>query len=293
MVIEKTLNSAWKEFIYGGHFQSLGAASIIFVSAVLLKVGITWDALAVAYLIFYPLYLYNRFKEIEIDYSTNPQRTKYLKTYITKVPIILSLVIFVLITCLIYFSSPKALIFGLLLVFFGFLYTVIFKKFTRKIAFFKNFYVAAFFALLVSFLTVYYSYSLTRSLITATLIFTVFVYLKAFMIQIFLDVKDIEGDKKEGLLTFPVIFGKEKTLNILKIISILTTAPILLMFSFYWNIFPKLSLILLLTIPFNFYCFNLAKNQKYSGYILASGEFVLWSILIIIGKLLVQWNFFF
>lgn len=287
MRIRQILDSIWKEFIYGGHFQSLGAASIVFVSAILLKIQVTWDILLVTYLIFYPAYLYNRFKEIDIDYLTNTQRTEYLKTYINRAPIILSLVIFIPIVSLIYFSNLQALIFGLLLLSFGFLYTVIFKKFTRRIVFFKNFYVAVFFASLVFFPIVYYSYPLTNSLLISVLIFTSFVFLKTFMMQIFLDVKDIETDKKEGLLTFPVIFGKDKTLNILKIISILTTVPILLIFSLYWNVFPKLVLVLFLTIPFNLYCFNQARDQKYSGYILASGEFVLWLILIIISETII------
>jgi len=287
MVIEKILRAVWREFIYGGHFQSLGAASIVFVSAILLKIQITWDVLFATYLIFYPLYLYNRFKEIKIDYLTNPERTKHLRTYFHLMPIILFLVIFIVIGGLIHFSNFRALLFGSLLLFFGLLYTVVFKKFTKKLALFKNLYVATFFASLVFFLVVYYSYPLTNTLIVGTLIFMIFVYLKALMMQIFLDVKDIESDKKEGLLTFPVIFGKEKTLNILKIISVLATAPILLIFSLYFNIFPKSALILLLTIPFNFYCFSQARGQKYSGYILAGGEFVLWPTLIIIGEIII------
>ncbi len=277
----------WNEFIYGGHFQSLGAASIVFASAILLNIKVTWNCLFVAYLIFYPLYLYNRFKEIEIDYLTNPRRTEYLKTYIDRTPIILFLVI-ILIGSLIYFSNLLALILSLFLVFFGLLYSVIFKKFTRKIALFKNFYVSAFFASLVFFPVIYYSYPLTRVLIVSTSIFTLFVYLKAFMMQILLDLKDLESDKKEGLLTFPVIFGREKTFNALKIISILFTLPIPIISSLYFDIFPKSILMLLLTIPFNFYCFEKAREQNYFGYILSSGEFILWSILILIGEAIIM-----
>lgn len=287
MKIKQILRTIWREFIYGGHFQSLGAASIVFVSAILLKIQATWDILFVTYLIFYPLYLYNRFKEIKIDYLSNPERTKHLRTYFHLMPIILYLVIFVVIGSLIYFSNLWGLVFGLLLLFFGLLYTIVFKKFTKKLALFKNLYVATFFASLVFFLVIYYSYPLTDTLIAGTLIFMVFVYLKALMMQIFLDVKDIESDREEGLLTFPVMFGKEKTLTILKIISVLATAPILLIFSLYFDIFPKSVLILLVTIPFNFYCFNQALKQKYSGYILAGGEFVLWPILIIISEIII------
>lgn len=287
MVIERILKFIWKEFIYGGHFQSLGAASIVFVSAILLKINISWDIILISYLIFYPLYLYNRFKEIKIDYLTNPQRTEYLKTYINLAPIIISIVIFILIGGLIYFSNFKALIFALLLVFFGLLYSVVFKKITRKIILFKNFYVSAFFASLVFFPIVYYSHPLTDNLIVGILIFALFVYCKAFIMQILLDIKDLESDEKEKLLTFPLIFGKERVFNTLKIVSILVTIPIPIIFSLYFNIFPKSILILLLTVPFNFYCFNQARKKNYFGYILASGEFVMWSILILISEVII------
>ena len=273
-----------KEFVYGGHLQSLGAASIVFVSAVLLNIKVGWDCLFIIYLIFYSAYLYNRFKELKIDYLTNPQRTEHFKRYISRAPIILFFVISVLIGGLVYFSNLWALIFGTLLLIFGFFYTTFFKKITKRIPLFKNLYVSTFFASLVFFLIVYYSYAMTFSLTIGALAFAIFVYFKAFIMQILLDVKDIESDRKQGLLTFPVVFGKRKILNILRILSISITVPVLIIFSFYLDIFPKPMIMLLLTIPFNFYCFRLAERQKYLGYILGSGEFVLWTILILIGK---------
>lgn len=286
MKIKKILKSIWNEFIYGGHLQSLGAASIVFVSALLLKIRISWDILLITYLIFYPLYLYNRFKEIDIDYLTNPQRTQHFRKYIRFIPIIFYLVIFVLIVTLVYFSNLWALIFGLFLVIFGLLYTAIFKKATKKIIFFKNVYVSMFFTLLPFFLLVYYFHPLSYSLIISALVLSLFIFFKGLLIQVFLDIKDIESDKKEGLRTFPVIMGKEKSLIILSIFNFLITIIVPITLSLYLNIFSKLILMLILTLPFDFYCYILAKKQKYFGYTLQSGEFVLWSFLILIGKII-------
>jgi 4-hydroxybenzoate polyprenyltransferase len=116
----------------------------------------------------------------------------------------------------------------------------------------------------------------------------VFVYFKALMIQIFLDVKDIESDRKQGLLTLPIILGKEKIFNALKIISVLATAVIPIIFSLVVNIFPLSILMLLFTIPFNFFCFQWAKKQNYYSYVLGSSEFILWPILIIIGEIIIS-----
>ena len=55
--IKKISKLILDELIYGGgHLQSLGAASIVFASALLLRVEITWDILVVSYLFVYIIY---------------------------------------------------------------------------------------------------------------------------------------------------------------------------------------------------------------------------------------------
>ncbi len=283
---KKVLKLILNEFIYGGHLQSLGAASIVFVSGILLNIQITWDVLFITYLLFYAPYLYNRFKEIKIDYLTNPERTQYLKKHLKFIPKIFYLVIFILVINLIYFSNFLALIFGLLLLIFGILYTTVFKKATKKIFFFKDIYVSIFFASLPFFLVVYYFFPLTNYLILSALVLSLFIFSKAFLIQIFLDIKDIKSDRKERLRTFPIMVGKEKSFMLLSIFNFIITITVPIILSLYSNIFPKSILMLILTLPFDFYCYSLAKKEKYFGYILQSGEFLLWPFLILIGKII-------
>ncbi|MEA1936588.1 MAG: UbiA family prenyltransferase [Patescibacteria group bacterium] len=276
----------FNEFIYGGHIQSFGAVNIIFVSSILLKIQITWDVLFVTYLLFYVPYIYNRFKEIEIDCSTNFQRTKYLKTYVYQIPLIIYFVTFVLIGSLIYFSNLKASIFGLLLLIFGIFYTVFFKKVTKHIYFFKNIYVSMSFASIPFFLVIYYSFPLANCLALNILLLFLFIFLKVFLTQVFFDIKDIESDKKEGLRTFPVVVGKEKTFIFLSVFNFIVTVVMLLTLSLYLNIFSRSMLMLIFTVPFSFYCYGLAKRKNYFGYILHSGEFFLWSFLIFVGEII-------
>jgi len=122
--------------------------------------------------------------------------------------------------------------------------------------------------------------------VISALVLGMFIFFKAFIVQIFLDIKDIESDRKEGLRTFPIIIGKEKTLIILSISNLIVTITVPIIFSLYLNIFSKLILMLIFTIPFDFYCYSLAKKEKYFGYILQSGEFLLWLFLILIGKII-------
>ena len=78
---KKLLNSVLKEFIYGGHLISLGAVGIILTSAIVLGIRLSWQPLVIAYLITFVGLLYNRYKEQNSDFLTNPQRTARLKKY--------------------------------------------------------------------------------------------------------------------------------------------------------------------------------------------------------------------
>ena len=282
MKIQKISKLIWNEFIYGGHLQSLGAASVVFVSGILLKIPITWDVLLVGYLLFYPLFLYNRLKEIDIDYLTNPKRTQYLRKHLKLIPIIFYLAIFILVVSLIYFSNFLALIFGLFLLIFGILYTVVFKQATKRVWCFKDLYVAAFFASLPFFLLVYYSHSLLN---INALLFFLFVLLESFLMSAFLDIKDIKSDKKEKLRTIPVMLGKEKTIVFLSIFNLIGTIAIMV-FILYSSTLPKLILMLLFTVPFDLCCYVLVKRQRRFGYVLQSGKFILWPFLIFFGKII-------
>jgi len=284
--MKKILNLIWKEFIFGGHLQSLGAVSIVLISAFLLKIDITLDCLLAAYLIFYPLYLYNRFKEIEIDSLTNHERTNYLKDYIHKTPVILFLIVLILIGLLFYFSNPITLIFSLLLLFFGLIYSEGIKGLTKFIPLFKNFYVASFFALLVFFPIFYYNFVLSYEVLTSSLLLFIFIYLNIVLMQIFLDIKDIESDRKEGLKTLGVLLGKEKTIKTLHFLNIFLVLPLILILV-YLEIFPLEFLALIFLIPINFYLLEKLKNyNNYLFFIFKSGEILIWFILIFIAKIL-------
>ena len=284
MKLKKILNSIWNEFVYGGHLISLGAASIVFTSAILLDIKITWDCLLVVYLGTESVYLYNRFKEYKVDFLTNPERTEHIKKYVKYYPFIIFLMTFSAIVIVVYFNKISALIFGLLLFFGGLLYSKFLKKITKKIVAFKSFFVSLLWTLLVIFLSLYYSHVPNLPLF----LILIFVYIEVFVNTSFYDIKDIGSDKKEGLLTLPIVLGQKKMLYGLNVITILAALPIL--FGFYSNLFPQSSLMLLLTIPYTLYYFQKSKNPKTSPNflynIIVDGEFILWSIFILLGEFL-------
>ena len=79
MIIKETIGLMRNELVYGGQLISIGAISVVFTAAILLGIKITWDCLIIIYLGIHSAYLYNRYKELKVDFLTNPKRTQYLK----------------------------------------------------------------------------------------------------------------------------------------------------------------------------------------------------------------------
>lgn len=282
MKIREIFISILRECVYGGHFLSFGALSVILSWALLFNIKITWDSLLVVYLGAQIIYLYNRYKEFDTDFLTNPERTAYFKKYIKHIPSLLMLYSAIIVIILLYYQKVLASLFAFLLIFLGVLYSIFFKKLTKKIVSFKVFFVALIWALLIVFMAFYYSTPLNISL----LVIFIFVYLRFFIHESFSDIKDIEGDKKEKLLTLPIVFGKEKIIRILSIVNILSMIPIVA--GIYLHFLPVCSLMLLFTVPYTIYYLRKANkldyNQNFLYNVLGDGEFVLWSFFIFLGR---------
>lgn len=282
--MKRIFNSIWNEFVYGGHLLSLGAVSIVFTSAILLGIKITWDFMVIVYLGAYAPYIYNRYREFNKDFLTNPERTKHLRGQIKFAPAIIAFSLSAMIGIFLYFDKISALFFAIFLVLFSFSYSILFKDLSKKIVGFKNIYIALGWALLAILLVIYYSFPLNLPL----LFIAFFIYLRAFVTTIFFDIKDIESDKKEELLTLPVVLGEEKSLRILSLINLLTAFPIVI--GYILRFLPTYSLMLLLLVPYAFYYLKKVsqekKNNRFLYYVFADGEYILWPIFILIGKIL-------
>lgn len=259
-----------KELLHGGHIQSLGAVIITIASSFLFQERISFAILVLIYLLFYSFYLFNRFKEAHIDYLTNPERTKYILKHHSKVPYVLGFDILLIGLILLKINNIVISIVSSLFLFFGLFYTIWFKKITKYIPLFKNFYVAACFAILVFYPILYNGGSFWGTAI----FFAIFVFLKTVLIQILFDIKDIKGDRKEGLKTLPVLIGKDNTILNLFFFSFLIT-------NIYLFLFPELHLIFLFSFLFNIIVYLLLKNYEKISYYLAMGEFGIWLLIII------------
>lgn len=282
--VKNILKLLWNEFVYGGHLISLGAVSVVFTSAILLHIKITWDCLVVVYLGAQAVYLYYQFQDIERDFLTNPERCQHVKKYIKIIPLMTTCFILISLGILFYFNKFSNLVFYFLVVSLSLLYNKFLKKITKKVVAFKNFLISLAQTLSVVFLAIYYSFEANLSL----LLILIFVYLRWFTNTAFLDLKDVRTDKKEGLLTLPIVLKGEGLMNILSLTTILSVIPII--YGFYLKVFPPSSLMLLLTVPYSFYYFGKLKkkevNTNFLYNVLVNGEFIFWTFFVALGELL-------
>lgn len=266
----------FKEFIYGGHIQSMGAASIIYVTSVLFVEEISFEILLLAYLLFLPIYIYNRYKEFRIDRITNPERTAHYALYVPYTNYILALLLVLLLVLLYYQDNFPLTIYSSLVLILGFMYTLKFKRLTQHIIAFKNIYVALVFGSLVYMYALYSNMTISIEVV----ILMIFIILNAFIMQLVLDIKDIKGDSSIKLRTIPSIIGKEKTIVVVKTLVLLICLGFPFIFSIVLNMLHIIFITLVGAIPLLIYSLDLVKKNNYYGYVLYSMEFIVWGLLV-------------
>lgn len=281
MSIKNILYFIRNEFIYGGHLFALSSVSIVLMSSILLDVLVTFDFLIIVYLIFYAIYLNDHFDNVKVDFIVNSQRATYLRRN-KKSPWLVLIAVFISEFLLFYLGDLLSLGFGSIIIIFGLLYSKYLKILTKKIVAFKNYFVALVWSLLVLFFFVYYSYSFTFEAILISL----FIFLRILAIQILLDIRDIESDKIENLLTIPVLFGKRKSIKIIVYINILVF--FLLFYGVYFNVIILNALLLFFMFPYSYYYLNKLNHVESNNiyYFLAVIEPIIFLFLVLIGSFL-------
>ncbi len=278
--LEEIFKPIWNEFIYGGHLFAAGAMCVVYMCAFLFDLPVTWDLLFIIYLIFYPIYLYDYFKGIEEDRASNSQRAEYLQGNKTRIlSMILYLSIITLALMYVVYSNIINMFIGFSVLVLGLLYHSYFKGLTRHIVAFKNIFVSAVWALLVFVPFVYYSCPITMSAVIVAL----FVFLKMISIQILFDMRDVEGDRAQGLLTIPIVIcGKE--LPVLKALNIFTASIVAM--GVLYHVIPLSAIMLFFAFAYTLnYIDRVTLSRKdYGSYFLAAGEPILWLFLIVSGS---------
>lgn len=272
------ISTIWGEFIYSSHLVALGDVLALYALSLTLNISTNISFFIVVYLSILAINFFNRYEDADVDNLTNSERVDSVTKYFKFMPYIMGL-LFISSLLITFFSAPIiALIFMVFLFGLGVFYSVCLKSITRRITGFKNIMTALPYALLVVFMSLYYGADLTM----ATLLVTIFYFCRIFINTTFFDVKDIASDKKEGLKTFPVIFGEKNTKLFLMLINILSVTPILL--GVYLNILPLYSLAILITVAYPFLYlidWNLFKKRTTLYNVVVDGEFIFWIVYLL------------
>jgi len=270
--VNKSLKFLIEEFLYNGHIQALGAVGIVLIASLTLISRLPSILYVIAfYLVFETIYLFDRYQGIKVDAETNSIRTRHLASYSQNVPLIICIAIIMLYLLLVNTFNTSAIYFASVVLFFGLLYPVYFKKLTKRIPLFKNVYVSSVFGILIILPSIL---AQEISISSITIYLFVYVIAESMVSQIFLDTKDISSDKKEHLKTLPVLAGLNKSILIANVLAV-TSAAFALVFSRMLPTSIMLPLIFL-NLGINFCTAHFVRQKRVEGYLLAAGKFSLW-----------------
>jgi 4-hydroxybenzoate polyprenyltransferase len=187
---------------------------------------------------------------------------------------------------LIYFGNKESIFFGGFLLVIGLLFTSKGKTLSKKIKGFKTVYASASWSFVtVIFTAVYCSYS---NILPIIFLF-MFVTLRVIINTSFSDFKDIESDRRRGIITLPMLFKtKNNGLNFLHAINILSCA--LIIFGAMIQILPTYVLFLLISSLYNLYYIQKGKQEKTNisalTHVFVDGENYYWPFLVFIGMVI-------
>ncbi len=272
------------EMIYGGYFAALSGPAFIITASIMAKTNVNIPLLIISYLIPLMIYSYDYYRDMDKDKDSNLERAAHFDKKSHIYPYLMGGYVLTLTILLLVFSNLMMISFILILVMVGVLYTIGFKRFTQKIPAFKNIYTTLTWSLAGTFfIPLYYSLQIN---LTYILIF-LFIFLKCLPNTIFFDLKDIESDQKEGLKTIPVLLGKQRTLKLLRRMNIIAFIPLFI--GIYLKIIPLFATIMILFYFYGIYYLNKAskvddKELRMVSYTLADAEFIIWPLILIIGK---------
>lgn len=283
--IIKLFELLWKEVIFGGHLFATGSMAVIIMCATLFGIPFSWDILVTSYLMFYAIYLYDHSKGASSDELTNSTRAKYLQCKDRSTCLVIA-ASGLLIVSLFIFSNIVTTFTGIVILVLGLLYGSYFKKLTKKIPAFKNIFVSMVWAFMVLFVFVYYSLPVTYG----ALMLALFIFIRMMNIQILFDVRDVDGDRAEGLLTIPAIFGESRCpfiLNLINHLSIFYIAACVLI-----GIVPVIAMAIIPVFYYGAGYINkvLRSKKNYLSYVYAACEPIMWMTLVVAGRFITTVN---
>lgn len=280
------LDTFFNEIFYGGHYTALGSVLLIFSVSLILNIKSDLGIYVIAYLLSLIIYSFDYFKDLDKDLLLNLDRANYLNKKSKKFHKILLIYAALFLISLILFSNHNFILLIAGMILGGILYSKLVKNKTKNIPLLKNVYTALNWAVGGTFFIIIYS-SLTISL--PFLLMFIFIFLRVMINIIFFDLKDLDGDKNNGIKTLPVLFGRENTVLFLHFLNLASFLPLL--WGIHTGFLPLFSISLLFFGFFVYY--YIYKSQKAThkqlnliSYTMADSEFVIWPMVLLASQMI-------
>jgi 4-hydroxybenzoate polyprenyltransferase len=130
---------------------------------------------------------------------------------------------------------------------------------------------------------------LEKEILQILLIFYFF-FLKSFTNAALFDIRDIEGDRISGVRTIPVVFGRQKTKNLLLVLN--STLIPWLVFSYHAGFFHQYLFVLIFAITYGYwYILHFCKDGIKIGKsmdLLVDGEWIPVVVLCVLSGVLIS-----
>jgi len=250
--------------------QSFGAASIFYLSLqIVYEQALPLFLIVIPYGLFQSIFLFDRYLHFSSDKKTNKERSAHLSVYYPYIPFILLSFVFISLFATLISSSLAALFFYIIILLLGLAYPVYAKGLTKYIYGFKNIYVSVVFAVMAVYPSLFGIKTNSANLLIG---FMLYIFFESFFNQMLLDFKDITEDKKNNLLTLPIVFGVKESLSIASLISIVGYLVVLIFVEEFMLLASVMVVVNLLSI-------FLVMKRKKSGFFLLAGKFFLWLCL--------------
>jgi len=193
----------------------------------LYEIKIDFNLLLSSFLLTFSVYSLDKLSNIKEDSISLPERAGFISnysklfTYATVASYIVALTLTLLINTLAFYVILFPLCMGLI-------YSIKISNFRLKdIPALKNISIAVSWAVVGTFLPLAVSFEF----LTLVALIFYFVFIKCFINTVLFDIRDIEGDSANGVRTIPVIFGVNKTKNLLLVLNSTLIAWIMISYS--------------------------------------------------------------
>ena len=287
----RPLRLAYRELVLGGHLLALGTASIAGAASFLLGRSPTLVLLVMAFLFSFGAYMMNRSAEMEQDLTSHPERTSYLSKRREALPgvVVGSFLVGYALAATVSWIFFAALLVPLAL---SILYSVGSKRLVRLIGttklkqklLLKNVSIALGWSLIPILVGLYFGGFNLALLLLAPLIF-----MRLTTNTIVFDIRDLDGDKKNGVKTLPTELGVSKSFRVVGVVDAISAVYLVALLLL--GLFPPYAATLLLlpvySTVYRRFATQSNANLSFICDVVADAEYLLWGPLIYLGKIFI------